>query len=254
MTDAPSPEVSSVIGHRGACGYAPENTLVSLREAARRGVRWVEFDVMLSRDGVPVLFHDEMLSRTTDGEGRVSETDWADLQNLDAGCWRGAAFEGERIPTLDQAMAVLAELGMGANVEIKPAAGHEVATGEAVGRLLDNGWPAELPPPLLSSFSEAALDAARRAAPTLPRAALVPEIPPDWQAMLERLAATSLHCAHDRLDAATVAVVRRAGVPLRCYTVNEPTRAATLFAWGVSSVFSDVPDKILRSSNGLGPT
>jgi len=66
-------QIPRVIGHRGACGYAPENTLVSLREAARRGVQWVEFDVMLSRDQVPILFHDEDLARTTNGHGRVAD-------------------------------------------------------------------------------------------------------------------------------------------------------------------------------------
>lgn len=239
--------IPPVIGHRGACGYAPENTLASLREAARRGVRWVEFDVMLSRDGVPILFHDETLSRTTDGAGRVPETDWDDLKILDAGRWKGEAFAGERIPNLDQALGLLADLGLGANVEIKPARGFEAATGETVGRALRDGWPATLPPPLLSSFSEVALQAARSTAPDLPRAALVRDIPPDWQDVMKRLAATSLHCAHEKLDEAAV---RHISVPLRCYTVNDAARAAALFAWGVSSVFSDVPDKILASVNG----
>jgi len=236
-------QIPRVIGHRGACGYAPENTLVSLREAARRGVQWVEFDVMLSRDQVPILIHDEDLARTTNGHGRVADSDWAELKTLDAGSWMDAAFVGARIPTLDQAMVVLAELGLGANVEIKPAAGFEMITGEVVGRTLRSGWPVALPPPLLSSFSDRALSAAHSAAPALPCAVLVRDVPPDWRARLEQLAATSLHCAHDKLDAETVAAMR--GAELRCYTVNDPARAKELFAWGVSSVFSDVPGEIL---------
>ena len=79
--------VPPVIGHRGACGHAPENTLVSFRRAAALGVRWVEFDVRLSRDREVVVLHDEGLERTTNGGGLVAEKDWAELQALDAGAW-----------------------------------------------------------------------------------------------------------------------------------------------------------------------
>ncbi len=234
-----------VIGHRGAAGHAPENTLAGLRRAAALGVRWVEFDVKLSRDGHPILFHDQDLERTTNGRGPVAATDLADLRRLDAGAWFGAAYRGEPIPTLDEALAALAAHGLGANVEIKPCPGRAAETAEIVVRQLRAAWPAGLPPPLVSSFDEAALAVARDLAPELDRALIVGAVPADWPARLERLGCGALHCGHRDLTAATAAAVTAAGITLRCFTVNTRTRAETLFAWGAASVFSDRPDRLL---------
>ena len=108
MTEPRPAGVPAVIGHRGACGHAPENTLASIHKAAALGVRWVEFDTKLSRDGHVILFHDDKLKRTTGAPGAVADRDLADLQSLDAGGWYASAFKGEPVPTLRQAMAVLA--------------------------------------------------------------------------------------------------------------------------------------------------
>src|SRR5207302_666744 len=94
---------------------------------------------------------------------------------------------GQKIPRFVQAGELCRSLGVWANVEIKPAKGHERVTGEVVGRMARALWrDAELPP-VLSSFSILALDAARHAAPELPRGYLVDQIPPDWQSVAERL-------------------------------------------------------------------
>src|SRR5215213_901611 len=89
-----------IVGHRGAMGYAPENTLASFERAVALGVDAVECDVHLSADGVPVVIHDHTLDRTTDGHGLVADHTLAQLKALDAGAWRGAEFAGQRLPTL----------------------------------------------------------------------------------------------------------------------------------------------------------
>lgn len=238
------PAFDPVIGHRGAAGHAPENTLAGFAKAAALGLRWVEFDVVLSADGVPVLFHDDTLDRTTDGSGPLGLFDFAHLRRLDAGAWFGPAFAGERIPTLDEAVAALERLGLAANVEIKPTRGREAETGAAVARRLARDWPASLPPPIVSSFAEASLEAAQRFAPDLPRALLVGAVPPDWRARADRLGCASIHAAQNRLSLADVESVRGAGFHLLAYTVNDPDVARRLFGWGVEAVFSDVPDRI----------
>src|SRR5919202_3540380 len=86
-----------VVGHRGAMGHCPENTLASFARALELGADWIECDVHLSRDGVPVVIHDETLDRTTDGHGLVAEHTLAELKQLDAGAWFGAAYAGQRI-------------------------------------------------------------------------------------------------------------------------------------------------------------
>lgn len=227
------------IAHRGGGAAAPENTLAAIRIGAAAGFRMVEFDVMLSRDGVPLLIHDETLERTTDGDGRVCEHDFAALQRLDAGSWHGPAFTGERLPSLEQALDLLLALDLDANIEIKPARGFEQATGEAAARLIAARWPADRRPPLLSSFDFPALDAARRVAPQLPRGLLFEEVPEDWRAQMHAHEAVSLHCDHSRLSADSMRDIVSAGVPLLCYTVNDAARAAALVAAGVSGLFTD---------------
>ena len=101
----------------------------SLLKAHELGISWVEFDVKLSRDGVPVLFHDDTLDRNTDGRGPIADQDLQALRTYDAGAWFNAAFAGTPLPTLDEGLAVLARCGMGANVEIKPSNGREAETG-----------------------------------------------------------------------------------------------------------------------------
>lgn len=234
-----------VIGHRGAAGHAPENTLAGFRAAAKLGVRWVEFDVHLSLDGVPVLLHDDTLDRTTDGKGAVGNLTLGTLQGYDAGQWYSNAYQGERIPTLSEAIRLLASLGMGANVEIKPSAGRETATGHAVGRILREEWPSNLPAPLVSSFTPASLAALRHAAPMFQRGLLLSRVGRDWGDQMQALDCRTLHCNHRNLDKAVAREIRRSGYPLLCYTVNDRNRANTLFEWGVDAVISDHPDRML---------
>jgi len=239
------PRVPKVIGHRGAAGHAPENTIASLGAAAALGAHWVEFDVKLAGTGEPILFHDDTLERTTDGKGKVADTPLAQLKALDAGKWYQARFAGERIPTLDEALVVLARLGLGANVEIKPCPGRERETGETAAQALGSRWPGRLPAPLISSFSFESLAAAASQAPEFPRALLFREVPENWRARAEEIGATSIHCNQKFLDRARVAALRGAGYAVRAYTVNDVRTAAQLFAWGVESVFTDYPDRIL---------
>src|SRR5690349_12065171 len=112
-----------VVGHRGAAAAAPENTLESLRLAAEHGARMVEFDAKLTSDGVVILMHDDTLDRTTSGHGRVAATSWADIRSLDAGAWFESRWRGSRVPCLEEAIGVLDECALAANIEIKPCQG-----------------------------------------------------------------------------------------------------------------------------------
>lgn len=220
------------IAHRGGGSLAPENTLAGIRLAARLGYRAVEFDVMLSADGTPVLIHDETLERTTNGAGRVCETPDSVLFSLDAG-------NGERIPRFSAAAALCREYGLLANVEIKPATGFERETAETVSRLTAELWQGAAVPPLLSSFSLEALEIARDLAPKIPRGLLFDQVPADWLATAQRLQAATLHCAASRLNDAVLAEARANDLPVLCYTVNAAETAKMLFARGVSALFTD---------------
>lgn len=233
-----------IMAHRCGGALAPENTLVGMQICAMSGGGGVEFDVMLSGSGTPVLIHDETLERTTSGQGKVATTNDDVLFGLDAGVKHHRAFVGTRIPRFAEAIEMCRLLGLAANVEIKPAVGFERATGAAVAQMAASGWAGGSPPPLLSSFSEAALAAALAVAPALPRALLAEQLPIDWRSRCEKLATIAINLNHRLLDAATVRSIKTAGYRIATYTVNDLSRAKTLLEWGVDTVITDRPDLV----------
>lgn len=241
-----------IVAHRGGGTLAPENTLGAIRHGASLGFRGVEFDVMLAGDATPVLIHDETLERTTSGRGEVSRTPYAALRELDAGSWMGARWQGERVPSFADAGRLCRALGVWANVEIKPARGHERATGTAAARMAAELWRGAALPCELSSFSVPALEAAQQAAPALPRGYLVDRIPDDWLATMQRLDCIALHCNQKHLTRAQADAVHAAGYAVLCWTVNEPAVATRLLDWGVECLVTDVLD-VIGPGFGAGP-
>ncbi len=243
-------QLPRIIGHRGAAAYAPENTLVGLHTAADMGVKWVEIDVKLSRDGEPVVFHDETLERITGTSGSVAETDWKDLKQLDAGAWFSEGFVDERIPHLEEALSVILDRGLGLNLEIKPCPGREKETAEVALDWLSRIWPEEdAPKPLISSFQAVSLEVSLLMMPEYPRgylmAADLPETLENWQDRAAYLQAATVH--FDRRffaaeDGVMMSSLAASHYPLLCYTVNDAVEAEAMFDAGIVSVFSDRPD------------
>ncbi len=225
------PPLPRWFAHRGGGSLAPENTLVGIRLAARLGFRAVEFDVMLSAEGTPVLMHDETLERTSNGVGRVEQTADTELFSLRVG--------GEPIPRFSDAALLCRQLGLLVNVEIKPAAGRERQTAAAVCEVAAGVWRGAALPPLFSSFSLAALEVARDLLPAMPRGLLYDRVPADWLHEASRLQAVSLHCNAAHLCDDVLRQASVAGLPLLCYTVNAVETAEMLFARGVTALFTD---------------
>jgi glycerophosphoryl diester phosphodiesterase len=230
--------------HRGAGKLAPENTLAAMREGYRHGYRMVEFDVKLSADGVPFLLHDDTLDRTTDGAGRADALTWSQLAQLDAGSWHSAAYAGEPLPTLRAIAHWAIANAVVCNVEIKPMPGRERETGTVVAREVRALWRAAPVQPLLSSFATDALVAARAAVPELPRALLVEDVPPDWQARLAQLDCVALDVDWRALDADKIAAGHRSGYWVLTYTANDAQLVNQLTAWGVDAIITDAIDVV----------
>lgn len=247
MPPANLPPLPPVTGHRGAKGHAPENTMAGFRKGVELGARWVEFDVKLTADNELVLMHDELVDRTTDGKGAIARMTLAELRELDAGRWFSPDFTGEKIPTLAEAMDYLTAKGIGANVEVKACPGREAETGAATARALAARWFGGPIPILISSFEQASLAAARQAAPQIPRGFLTLKWPDDWTATLRELECTSFHVLDRRFTEARTKAIREAGYRPLAYTVNEPARARELLGWGVESIITDYPDRILAA-------
>lgn len=239
-----------VLAHRGGGTLAPENTLAGLREGMRRGFAAIEYDIMLARDGVPVVMHDPWLGRTVPGAGNVFDYDAAELAAMDAGGWFARQYEGEPVPLFVEFATFCKAHGIWMNMEIKPAPGYDIETGGAVARIAAALYADEIAAgelasaPLLSSFSQLALEAAREVAPQVPRACLMSELPPDWERRAQSVEAIAIHTNHKHLTRELAASVRAAGFGLFCYTVNEPRRARQLLSWGVEAFCTDRIDLI----------
>jgi glycerophosphoryl diester phosphodiesterase len=238
-----------VIGHRGAAGAAPENTLAGIEKARELGATWIEFDVKLTKDGQPILFHDDRLERTTDGHGPVAAATLAEIRRLDAGGWFGAGFRGEPVPTFGEALALCAELSLGINVEIKPCPGRAVETAEVTMATLCEVWPREMAAPLVSSFAPACLRVARELAPEMPRGYLAGTLPRRWRELLAEYGCVAMHLNHRRIAPWQRTTILAAGIPLVLYTVNDGPRARRQLEAGVAAVITDHIDRVLRCVN-----
>ncbi len=241
-----------MIGHRGAAGSAPENTLASLRRAAELGCRWVEFDVQLSADDIPVLFHDLSLPRTTNGKGKLSRVSLAGLKMLDAGSWFGADFAGERIPTLAEALLEIARLGLIPNIEIKSPRAYAAQTARLAIIEAFKVWPKNAPLPFISSFAPEALALARKIVPDWPRGYLDSHLMRSTIGNARELGCVSVGLDAKRADAESIEQLRGAGFFVLTYTVNDRKEAERLFSMGVDGVFSDRPDEIVADKGDSG--
>ncbi|MBU3145686.1 glycerophosphodiester phosphodiesterase [Clostridium sp. CF012] len=105
--------------HRGASAYYPENTMLSFEKALEMGATGIETDVQVTKDGVLVLIHDEMVNRTTNGEGLVADYNYKELSKLDAGAWMGEEFAGIKIPTVEELIYLTLDKDIIINFEIK---------------------------------------------------------------------------------------------------------------------------------------
>ena len=245
----PGLNLPPIIGHRGSADIAPENTLAGIRRAHAEGATWVEFDVKLTADDVPILMHDDRLDRTTDGKGKVASSTLDEIQALDAGSWFAPAFAGERVPTLQTALTLCIGLGLGVNVELKPCPGRARETAEIALRTLADSWPEnrDLPLPLISSFDQQALASAQALSPNLPRGCLMTRVQSSWQSRFESLACRTLNVSNRWIRQKHIDAARDRGIPVLVYTVNDPARAVALWEMGVTSIFTDRVDLLMAA-------
>ncbi|TYL52349.1 glycerophosphodiester phosphodiesterase [Agromyces mariniharenae] len=235
-------EAAFIVGHRGDRAEAPENTMPSL-ELAMDDLAFVETDVQLSRDGVPVLFHDITLERITGDRRTVGDLDLAALRRLDVGEWYGRDHAGERMPTLDEFLAALAERETArALVELKAD-----WRPDQVRRVVDLVERHELRGRVvLQSFSLETLFSVQQVSPTTPRIMLIRELPADPVPLAERLGvigfgttAASVTDVPGALDAA-----HAAGIAVLCYTLNSHERWEEVSALGVDGIITDQPSEL----------
>ena len=127
-----------LIGHRGVKNLSPENTLNSIELGHKLGLNWIEIDVKISKDLIPILLHDDTLERTTNGKGFPTDFNYSDLKKFDAGSYFYNYSTNIYIPTLKQVLSFCKKNKIGLNIELKPNSGFEKNNVEAISKLLSN--------------------------------------------------------------------------------------------------------------------
>lgn len=234
-----------IIGHRGARGEAPENTLSGFRHLHQLGVRAVEFDIQVSGDGELVIVHDTDLQRTSNGSGSVHDFPAHTLAELDA-CHRAfpAWPVSEGIPTLDEVLGLLHDF-VHIELEVKARTPeHEAAVIARLPALWEKHQLAGRA--RTTSFNPRYLLGIHAAAPHIPRGFLFEEdFAGDAIAVAQAVAASSLGPHQRRCTPELIAAAQAAGLRVSTWTVNDQARALTLAAMGVSAIITDVPTQAL---------
>ena len=163
---------------------------------------------------------------------------------MDAGSWFSDGFFGVTVPTLEEAVDVLLDRGLGLNLEIKPCAGREKETAEIALDILSNIWD-EHDQLLISSFSHVSLEAALDMAGDWHRGLLLPEEwPENWAELAEYLQVSTINMNGNTVTREQVEAAMELEKPLLAYTINQPDRARILQSWGVDGFFTDAPDAL----------
>ncbi len=242
-----------VIAHRGASLAAPENTLAAVRAALEIGVDGVEIDVHETRDGGYVVVHDDTLDRTTNGRGPVSARTAAEVTALDAGAWFGPAFATERVPRLEDVVA-LVDGRARLFIEVKSIHGPGAAS---IDRLVAAIGDAPGDAVVVQSFSDRILAAARDRRPDLELHKLVGAFRPPiayrdtrWRLGLPHLdGMRALNLHHASIDARAIAFVRSRGLRVHAWTVDAPREAQRLAALGCDGIITNDPATIRTASS-----
>jgi len=238
-----------IIGHRGAAGLAPENTLAAFRAGREVGVDLVELDVRATKDRRLVTLHDATLDRTTNGHGPLAALTYLKARRLDAGSWFAPQFAGERIPSLEAVLELLRH-GPGVNLEIK-----EDALVPAVVRLVKRAGMLEQT--VFVSFSAPAVRRVRRIEPTASAGLLVsPREPVPWdkgEVAAARLAAAALALGanlvkihHSVATAELVRNLKRRALSVWVWGANSKEAIERVIASGADALTTDFPDLALR--------
>ncbi|MCC6615648.1 MAG: glycerophosphodiester phosphodiesterase [Anaerolineae bacterium] len=238
-----------IFGHRGASAYAPMNTLPAFQLAAAQGADGIELDVWLSKDGAPVILHNDTVDETTDGSGSVWDMTLAELRRLDAGRWKDERYAGTRIPTLDEVFEVVGD-NLLVNVEIKSAEGMipdvEVAVADCIVR---HDMQERV---LVSSFDPHVLARFAQVNPDIPVAFLEYEgTPPQAYVVADLMLNQRARHPHSAMiDAGYMERAHGKDWRVNAWTVDDVDEAQRLVKLGVDGLITNAPDVLLAALRG----
>jgi len=217
----------TIIAHRGLHTHLPENSIAAFRAARESGVEWIEFDVQQSLNGFPVIIHDETLDRMTTVTGRVDRARSDQIRQMHF------VDSTDRVPVLAAGPNPLAGLGARFLVEIKPPDAPQLVSRTAAAmRSAHVDW-------IIQAFDRANLQHALRAAPGVEQALLIDRSIDLLAALKEGWPA--VHVAHSLVDDVVVGMLRKRGIKVGVWTVNERADLCRMIKLGVDRIITDAP-------------
>jgi glycerophosphoryl diester phosphodiesterase len=236
-----------VFAHRGDSAHAPENTLPAFDCAVALPAHGIETDVQVTSDGMPILFHDLSLKRTTGREANVADVSFGEIQTLDAGRWKGDAFAGTRIPTLDQALAKYLER-IPFNIELKDTA-SAVPTVAALRKYEGSGSFERI---VLTSFHQEWLVAAKRLDSRCRICPLLQPRDPLTVGEAVKLGYTAVSVHWPSVTRAFVDEAHAKGIAVISWGVKNLDAAKTIIDLGVDGCTYDDPGELLTYLKAQG--
>lgn len=238
-----------IIAHRGASGYAPENTLAAVKLALEQKCDGIEIDVQLTKDNEIVVCHDWDVDRTTDGTGKIKDLTLKEIKKLDAGSWFDKRFKGEKIPLLEEVLQLVPN-SIFLNIEIKAKATDERGLEKKVADILRKYD--RINNTVISSFNHYSLKRAKEVLPDIKIGILyeayiikpVEYILDNFEDMY------SLHPCCDYVGEEFVKVVKESNLKIYVWTVNDTSTADWLNKLGIEGIITNYPD-IMQKGNFL---
>jgi glycerophosphoryl diester phosphodiesterase len=235
-------ESAFVAGHRGDRAEAPENTIPALQAALDSGMEFVETDIQLSADGVPVIIHDLTVDRTTNGTGAVEDLTLAELKSLDAGSWFDPAFAGTTIPTLGEFLGIFSHSRKKALLELKGFWTRD-EVGAVIQAIYATGVQNRV---VFASFDFTTLRNIEAVGPVFPRVIIRRDLPADPVRLAEFYGAIAILTSPGSVERApdVVDVMHEAGIGILLYTLNKESRWSEALALGVDGIVTDQPSAL----------
>lgn len=231
-----------IIGHRGASGHAPENTLASFRLAFEMGCDGVEFDVQQSADGKLLVFHDWQLERCSNGTGLLHQKESSYLHSLDAGSWYDERFAAERIPSLSQVLDLM-PAGKLINIEIKEL--HSASRGTAALLAKTVAASPRKNDIVVSSFSHNLLAELHKQDSSIKIGLLIDNTLLDLEAYIRSLSFPlySYHPNISLLEAREIEAIKKLGLRIYPWTVNEAYQYQDCRHLGLDGIITNYPQR-----------
>lgn len=239
-----------IIAHRGASAYAPENTMAAFRKALEMRAGGIEIDVHLTKDGYPVVVHDQQLGRTCNGTGLIKGKTLQELKKLDFGSWFSEEFENEPIPTLEEVMDLISTEDILFNIELKSGAVLYPGIERLVVEMVKKYKMEERV--IISSFNHYSLLEVKRIAPEIKIGLLYSAgLVEPWE-YAKRLGAEAIHPLYISIPPEAVKACNENGVLVNPYTIDKPEHIKLAALAGVDGIITNVPDIAIKILEEMG--